>query len=538
MINYDRLSTKKVTRVQHKYNSYININFENTEEKSIFVSVHNLLLNNNINIPDILEQTDMSIKMSDLGDDTIYNLHCNGEYTKLTMAYKKTIEELIKLQNIKCENIPSNENIFNIIKNILKKAVDYNFVSKEDSEKYLLKMFEICNKVNNFPKSTIHRDYQSKNIMLFDKNIYIIDYQDLCIGPSVYDIVSLLYDTNICLSEVKINEYLELYWTLTDKSKYESKEYFMKNVYYCAIARLHKSLVWRLDKYYNNGTYGQDIIKNKCLMNQVLKNISKIEDVEFIKDIYNNICSVVVEKVAPIVLAAGKGTRMGIKDYPKPLVKLFDKPILCHIIDNLQHYKDIYVVVGYKKELVMEELKLYENISFVKQEDQLGTGHAVKLALPHINKSVEDVIVIMGDMPTINYSLLNSSLEEHKRHNADATIISIYTKELNPSSGILKNNNKFTKIVEYKDKTADMNLSQEITTGIYIIKHIHLQKHIKNLSNKNNNNEYYITELINIMAQEGGNIHIFDGTEYLYTPHGPNTMEELRTLEKNMEMNK
>ena len=128
-----------------------------------------------------------------------------------------------------------------------------------------------------------------------------------------------------------------------------------------------------------------------------------------------------------IILAAGKGTRMG-GDSPKVLANLAGKPMLQHLIDTVNDLpkSKTSVIVGYKAKEVEDQITSSKTIDFVNQKKQLGTAHAVKQALPHIRKNSISVI-LYGDAPLVTKATLKRLINTAQKGNLSLlTFIKVY----------------------------------------------------------------------------------------------------------------
>lgn len=235
------------------------------------------------------------------------------------------------------------------------------------------------------------------------------------------------------------------------------------------------------------------------------------------------------------ILAAGKGKRMQNPDLPKVLTPLNGKPLLAYVIETALKLSPtkIYIIVGYKKQLVIDFCKKEFNqkeIEFVEQTEQLGTGHAVLQIEPFIDLSVTDLLVLSGDVPLISFNNLNNLITFHQENGNDLSLISTKIKNPFGYGRIIRNSNgRLCKIIEHKD-LLDKNVNlNEINAGIYLIKIDNLFENLKLLSNDNAQEEYYLTDLIEIYLKKGLKVDalmIDDFTEVL----GVNTYEELNEI--------
>ena len=164
--------------------------------------------------------------------------------------------------------------------------------------------------------------------------------------------------------------------------------------------------------------------------------------------------------IKSIILGAGKGTRMK-SDTPKVLHTIFDKALLGYVIDavngtNLadENYADEnYIIVGHQADEVENYVKSnYENSKCVLQSPQLGTGHAVSMALPYLKDFEGEVIILCGDTPLITSETLKEFIECHKSNNSDITVMSaIFDNPANYGRIIRNPDGTLNSIVEEKD---------------------------------------------------------------------------------------
>jgi len=218
-----------------------------------------------------------------------------------------------------------------------------------------------------------------------------------------------------------------------------------------------------------------------------------------------------------IVLAAGKGTRMR-SELPKVLHKISGKPMIGHVVDLLKEIKSsqIFVVVGHQAELV--KTSLGEGINYVEQKEQLGTGHAVLQVRSELFNKSGITLVISGDTPLLTYDTIIELINEHKRSMAAVTIL---TSDLETPTGygrIIRNNKEeVVKIVEEKDATKEEKSIKEINTGIYCFDNEKLFRALLNVKKNNNQGEYYLTDVIEILHSEGEIVSAYKTQDYTET---------------------
>ena len=204
--------------------------------------------------------------------------------------------------------------------------------------------------------------------------------------------------------------------------------------------------------------------------------------------------------VKSIILAAGKGTRMK-SDMPKVLHTIFEKTLLGYVIDAVNNTgiaDENFVIVGHQAERVEEYInKNYDNAKCVLQSPQLGTGHAVSMALPYLNDFDGEVIILCGDTPLITSDTLKEFVEAHRNMNSDITVMSaIFENPTNYGRVIRNSDNTLNSIVEEKDATLEQKAVKEINAGIYCLNWAKIKPAFSQLKTNNAQGEYYLTDII------------------------------------------
>lgn len=203
-----------------------------------------------------------------------------------------------------------------------------------------------------------------------------------------------------------------------------------------------------------------------------------------------------------VILAAGQGSRMK-SDLPKVCHPLAGEPMIRHVVRTAQSLgKEITVVVGHGAETVEGALSdLHDQICFVHQHEQLGTGHAVMQALPHIGEH-ERVLVLYGDVPLIRPQTLQRLLAPEQQQ-----ALTLLTADLHDPNGygrILRDaQGAITGIVEQKDATAEELAVHEVNTGFVAVPGARLHDWLPRLSNDNAQGEYYLTDLVSLAVADG-----------------------------------
>ncbi len=201
-----------------------------------------------------------------------------------------------------------------------------------------------------------------------------------------------------------------------------------------------------------------------------------------------------------VILAAGRGTRMR-SALPKVLHPVAGKSMLEHVIDTARALKPtaIHVVIGHGAELVRERLAA-DDVNFVVQAEQLGTGHALAQALPAL--TAERVLILYGDVPLIEANTLQRLLEQ-----VGPTQLALLTVELADPTGygrILRDGSGVVQaIIEHKDASAEQRLIAEGNTGILAVPGARIGDWLGRLSNSNAQGEYYLTDVIAMAVADG-----------------------------------
>ena len=204
-----------------------------------------------------------------------------------------------------------------------------------------------------------------------------------------------------------------------------------------------------------------------------------------------------------VILAAGKGTRMYSK-MPKVLHRIGGLPMVERVIDTAASLnpQNICVVIGHGKEQVLDTVK--RDVVWVEQTEQLGTGHAVKTALPHLSAEGR-TLVLYGDVPLIDAATLETLLE------AAGNEVGLLTDVPNDPTGlgriIRDSNGSVTAIVEEKDADAAQKAVKEINTGILVLPNAKLEAWLNSLSSNNAQGEYYLTDVIALARADGVAVH-------------------------------
>ena len=203
-----------------------------------------------------------------------------------------------------------------------------------------------------------------------------------------------------------------------------------------------------------------------------------------------------------LVLAAGQGKRIK-SDLPKVLHKVCGKEMLKHVIDSIRNsgIDDINVIIGKGAELVKERTQ-DRNVSYSLQAEQLGTGHAVQCSKEFLQGKKGVVAIFTGDTPLIKQSTVERLVEDHINNKSAATILTAIVDDPTGYGRIVRKDNQVLKIVEHKDCNEEELKITEMNSGIYCFDIELLVKALDKLNNNNEQGEYYLTDIIEILKSE------------------------------------
>lgn len=235
-----------------------------------------------------------------------------------------------------------------------------------------------------------------------------------------------------------------------------------------------------------------------------------------------------MNKLNIVILAAGKGTRMH-SDLPKVLHVVGAKPILGHVINcakALQPNK-IIVVYGFGGERVKEAFSS-EDITWVNQAEQHGTGHAVQQALPHLDADA-DTLILLGDVPLVDVEACRKLITQAENklailsfNKADPTG---YGRIVRAASG------QVHAIVEHKDATETQRAIVEVNTGIMAMPNAHLKSWLSRITNNNAQGEYYLTDIVALAVQDNISV-VAEITDDEWSVTGINAKTDLAQIER------
>lgn len=229
-----------------------------------------------------------------------------------------------------------------------------------------------------------------------------------------------------------------------------------------------------------------------------------------------------------VILAAGMGKRMQ-SDLPKVLHPLAGKPLLSHVITTARELSPsaLCVVYGHGGELVPQSCGA-PDLMFARQEPQLGTGHAVMQAVPHLHENAP-TLVLYGDVPLTSPATLKRLIAA-----AGTSKLGILTVHLPDPTGygrIVREDSAIKRIVEQRDATDAERAITEINTGIMVVPTAQLKQWLAALSNNNAQREYYLTDIV-AMAVADGVAVVSAQPDATWETLGVNSKRQLAELER------
>lgn len=238
-------------------------------------------------------------------------------------------------------------------------------------------------------------------------------------------------------------------------------------------------------------------------------------------------------------MAAGLGTRMK-SGRAKVLHELDGRPLVNHVVETAMELgpRKVYVVIGHQAEDVkVAVLSEFDGgkLEFVLQEKQLGTGDAVNSARADLADTDGTLLVLSGDVPMIRSETLEALIKHHREHRgrgAACTVLSVRLKDPTGYGRVVRDENGlFEGVVEQRDATDEQAEIDEINSGIWCFDTRKLFSALSRLDNKNDQGEYYLTDVPQIMRSDGEDIAIFQGKDAAEV-EGVNDRRQLAKMER------
>ena len=236
--------------------------------------------------------------------------------------------------------------------------------------------------------------------------------------------------------------------------------------------------------------------------------------------------------VGVVILAAGKGTRMK-SDIAKVLHRVGGKCMITHVIECARNIApdNVHVVVGYQANEVKREINRSFKVRFAVQEKLLGTGDAVKAAIPGLKSEIKDVLVLCGDVPLIQESTLKNMVENHQKTQAKLSVLAIDLEDPTGYGRIVQDeHSNMVCIREEADANEYEKKIKTINTGIYCFDKKFLISVIDEIKPENNQAEYYLTDVVEIAQKRHEKIVVISMNDPGQVM-GVNTLEELEKAE-------
>ena len=218
-------------------------------------------------------------------------------------------------------------------------------------------------------------------------------------------------------------------------------------------------------------------------------------------------------KMAAVVLAAGRGERMG-GDGPKVLEPILGKPMLDWVLARIDEagIKSSFVIIGYQGERVREHFRERRRVCCIRQARQLGTADAVRTALPYL-AGYNEILVLCGDTPLFRTESLRLLIREHRLQRNAATFLSAEIPDPTGYGRVIRKNGQVTAIVEEKSASGAERQIREVNTGAYVFQKKGLAEMIRSLS-ANSIGEFYLTDLIHLWAEQGLSVNAIKLADY------------------------
>ncbi|MBQ8871061.1 MAG: NTP transferase domain-containing protein [Alphaproteobacteria bacterium] len=238
-------------------------------------------------------------------------------------------------------------------------------------------------------------------------------------------------------------------------------------------------------------------------------------------------------KIAAIILGAGKGTRMK-SDLPKVMMPVCGKPMVKHIIDTLEEMKvdEIVTVIAPDGDIVKKEVAPYKTCV---QDKQLGTGHAVNCSASLLKDFDGPIMVIFGDTPLIKKETFERSVNKVKE-GYSVVVLGFRPEDPARYGRLVMKGDVLDRIVEYKDATEEERTINFCNSGFMAFDGKVLFEILNKIGNENAAGEYYLTDAVKVASEMGLKCTAFEGDEKEVA--SANTREELAMLEKFLENRK
>jgi bifunctional UDP-N-acetylglucosamine pyrophosphorylase/glucosamine-1-phosphate N-acetyltransferase len=228
-----------------------------------------------------------------------------------------------------------------------------------------------------------------------------------------------------------------------------------------------------------------------------------------------------------VILAAGKGTRMK-SALPKVLHRVGGVPMIEHVIATAKRLqpRSITVVVGHHAEALEAALSRYQGLTFVVQEPQLGTAHALLTTESALRHASGTMIMLSGDVPLLTVNTLQALLSRHESTGAAVTVLTAVVNDPTGYGRIVRSGQKIARIVEHRDATEEERRIQEVNSGIYAFAVQGLFDALKDIAAENAQREYYLPDVVALYRSRGRTVETLIA----------NDVDELRGINSRVEL--
>jgi len=239
-----------------------------------------------------------------------------------------------------------------------------------------------------------------------------------------------------------------------------------------------------------------------------------------------------MNKIAVIILAAGKGSRMK-SDLAKVLHRVAGKSMVNHVIEAATEVASshIHVVVGHQADKVRKEIQKKHNVQFAFQKELLGTGDAVRVALPGVDACIQHVLVLCGDVPLIRKQTISDLVSAHLNLMSDLTVLAAKVNDPTGYGRIIQDNDGQLLAIREEADTTDLEKQIDIVnSGIFCFEKRFLESGLGRIKNNNSQGEYYLTDLVEVAVQNRVKtlVKTIDDAEQVM---GVNTIEQLTRID-------
>lgn len=243
--------------------------------------------------------------------------------------------------------------------------------------------------------------------------------------------------------------------------------------------------------------------------------------------------------LAIVILAAGLGTRMK-SDKAKVLHEILGRPMIDYVVASAAQVAgpNVIVVVGHQAEQVQAAVSRDHAALYALQPRQLGTGHAVRCALPVIPPEAREVIILCGDVPLIRPETLSGLLAHHRRQGRDLSLLAVtFSDPTGYGRVILDEAGHLCAIVEEADASAAQKAISVVNSGIFCVDRTFLGQALARIDDDNAQGELYLTDIVGVAYAEGkkAGVLISDDPEEIT---GINTLAQLALVESLMQTRK